>query len=390
MLSPGAVTRRVKAIAVSSEAPAQIDSGAPTAAAGVRGRRIYFVDLLRLVASLQMVHGHTLDALMAESLREGTTYDRWSWGRGLVSVAFMVAAGMSFHLSTLARFDAHRANRHVVRRRFRRGAWLVMLGYLLHFPAGLFSGNPEVVSASLHAFQIADVLQCIGICILVLEAATVFAKSPRQVVYVAAALALTCHALGPLGERLDPNGPFRFAINYVTHQGGSLFPLTPWAGHVFAGVVVGEIALPQGTRTDLDLPLPRLVLCSLAVLAVAGIAELVPWTFVTEQTSRNSQPAFTLLKLGVVLGIISLLAVIGRRITRLPRFLQVLAGESLMLYVFHLLVIYGSGIGLYRMVGHTLSFGAAFGVALVMIASTATVGLGWFRLKKWNEARLGY
>src|SRR5690606_11901834 len=108
-------------------------------------------------------------------------------------------------------------------------------------------------------------------------------------------------ALAPLGERLSPEGPWRFAINYLTHQGGSLFPLTPWAGFVMMGVVVGEIALPNGTRTDPDRPVSRLLALTAATLALAGIAELSPFTWVTEGISRSAEPAFNLTKLGVVL-----------------------------------------------------------------------------------------
>lgn len=358
-----------------------------TGAVGVRGRRIHFVDLLRLLASLQMVHGHTLDALMAEELRSGIVYERWSWGRGLVSVAFMVAAGLSFHLSTLAIFDKHRNDTKKVRKRFRRGLWLIVLGYLLHFPAGAFSGDAAVVTAALNEFQIADVLQCIGICILVLQTCVVVMKKPQHVVWAAATMAVLAFSLAPLGERLSPDGPFRFAINYLTHQGGSLFPLTPWAGFVMSGVVVGEIVLPQGTRTPVEYPLPRLVGVTAVVLLIAGLAHWAPLSLIIESTSRNAHPAFNVMKLGVVLGIISVLGVIGRRIRRLPRFLQILAGESLMLYVFHLMVIYGSGVGLYRLIGHSLSLPEAFMVALGMILLSGTVGLLWFRTKRYARER---
>ena len=74
MLSRSTVTQPVKVI--DARAPEQ---HAPRAAAGagVRGRRIHFVDLLRLLASFQMIHGHTLDALMAEE-----QWCRSKWGEG--------------------------------------------------------------------------------------------------------------------------------------------------------------------------------------------------------------------------------------------------------------------------------------------------------------------
>lgn len=386
VLSPRPVSERAKAIAIA--APAAAPATDRTAgAASVRGQRIHFVDLLRLIASLQMVHGHTMDALLADELRSGAAFDRWSWGRGLVSVSFMFAAGLAYHLSTLARFDQHRSDRGKVLHRFRRAAWLVLLGYLLHFPAAIFGGDASAVAQALRDFAMVDVLQCIGLCIATLELLTLFAKSARQVVTVSAVLGVLAFALAPLGERLDPSGAWRPLVNYLTHQGGSLFPLLPWAGFVFAGVVVGEIALPNGTRTSADTPLPRLVLSAIAVLALALVANLAPFSLAVEETSRNSEPAFNLLKLGVVLAIVTLLAAIGRRITRLPRALQILAGESLVLYVVHLLILYGAGVGLYRTIGHSLPLPAAIATGFAMVAVMVPIGLGWFRLKEWRKER---
>ena len=93
--------------------------------------RVLFVDVLRLLALLQMVNGHTLDAVLALSARQGAGFERYTYARGLVSVAFLVVAGVSFHLTTVARFARHRADAAAIRRRFVRGAQLVVVGYLL-------------------------------------------------------------------------------------------------------------------------------------------------------------------------------------------------------------------------------------------------------------------
>jgi uncharacterized membrane protein len=383
VLSSAAVNGPGKAVAASISAEAL--AGARPAVRAVA--RIHFVDLLRLLGSLQMLHGHSMDAVMAEELRRGAVYDAWSAMRGLVSVAFLLTAGLSYHLSTLARFEQHRANRAKVLYRFRRGAWLVLLGYLLHFPEGILSGDAEIALASLRESAMVDVLQCIGACILTLELLTLFARRSRQVVIASGVLALLAFALAPLGERLDPSGAWRPLVNYVTHQGGSLFPLLPWAGYVFAGVALGEYVLPHGTRTAPEHPTPRLAIAGALVLAIAGLAQLVPITLTDEATSANARPAFTLWKLGFVIAIVLGLALLGRRIRRIPRFLEILAGESLILYVSHLFVLYGVGIGLHRWFGHTLSLWASFAIATAMVFAMSAVGLGWNRFKAWREAR---
>ena len=67
--------------------------------------RVLFVDVVRLCALLQMINGHTLDAVLALSERVGPGFERYRFARGLVSVAFLVVAGIAFFLTTLARFE---------------------------------------------------------------------------------------------------------------------------------------------------------------------------------------------------------------------------------------------------------------------------------------------
>lgn len=337
-------------------------------------RRITFVDLLRLIASFQMVVGHTVDGLLLDELRRGPVFDAWTSVRGLTAASFMVAAGLSFHLSTIARFETHKGDPAAVRRRLKRGALLVALGYLLHAPLAMLWGD---AAAALREFAIADVLQCIGLCILALEGLTLLARKPSQVVWAAGGLAVLFIGLGPLGDTITPDGPWRFALNYVSHRGGSLFPLVPWAGFVFAGVALGALALPRGARTGASVPAPRLALAALGIIAVgAALSQLD-----LEGVSRNARPAFNLIKLGAVVAVVAVLALASRRIARLPRVATILSGQTLALYVSHLMVLYAGGVGLMHLIGHTLSLPAAILAAASMVVGTAAFGLAWHRLE---------
>ena len=107
-----------------------------------RAGRVVVVDALRLLATVQMVEGHTLDAVLALDLRSGAAFELWRWARGLTSVAFLFAAGLSFYLATVRRLDAHLASRAERRRRFTRGATLIGVGYALRAPLGALADEP--------------------------------------------------------------------------------------------------------------------------------------------------------------------------------------------------------------------------------------------------------
>ena len=57
--------------------------------------------------------------------------------------------------------------------------------------------------------------------------------------------------------------------------------------------------------------------------------------------------------------------------------LETISGETLGLYVAHLLILYPSGIGLVHLVGPVLSLPAAMAVAAVLIITSSALVLGW-------------
>ncbi len=347
----------------------------PAMASGARAgsSRVVFVDVLRLVASFQMVQGHTLDALLADAHRSGPIFDAWTWARGLTSVAFLFAAGLSFHLATLARLDAHLGDPAAIRRRLRRGAWLVLLGYLMHAPFAALGGDPHATAAALREASIVDVLQCIGVTLLFLEGLTLALRTPGRIVAAAAVTAVAAVALAPVAAELAPTGPLRPLWQYVTPRGGSIFPLLPWAGHMLAGVVAGAWVAPRGAATPRAVSVRRLLGLGLATMALGLTLD----TF-----------GAGIVKLGAVILGTGAAAAMCSRVRRLPRPLETLAGETLILYVSHVVVLYAAGVGLAHVIGRTVPLPQALATAAVAIVATAVVGLGWNRLKgSWAGRR---
>lgn len=344
---------------------------------GAIARRTVFVDVLRLVATVQMVMGHSIDGLLAEELRDGAIYDGWRWVRGLTSVAFMVAAGMSYYLSTLARFERHKADPSGPARRLRRGALLIGLGYLLHLPVGALGSDPALAAAAWRELAIADVLQCIGVSIVLLEAMTFVARRPGQVVLACALGAAGFFMLAPLADAVDASGPLRPVLNYLTHRGGSLFPLFPWCGYVLAGVVAAYLVIAERSEGVAW----RTLLCALGAAALAMTASSSPLALTFETTMYSAIPSVAAIKLAAVLAVASALAFATQRVERLPRVLTVLAGESLAIYVSHILVLCGAGIGICALVGRTLPLPSAIAVGVAMVLFSMLVALGWHRFK---------
>lgn len=324
--------------------------------------RVVAVDLLRLIASIQMIQGHAIGGLAAPLALAGPLFLPWSFARGLTSVAFLFAAGLAFQLTTLGDLPAHLARPDAVRKRFRRALLLLAVGYVLHLPIG----------TPLAQFLIVDVLQCIGVTLALAELLCVVLRRASLVVASSAALALACVVAAPLCAGIDATGPLGFLLNYVTRTGGSLFPLAPYAADLFVGIVAGAIALPHGGRTPRRTTFSRLALLALLLYAAHTLALRL-------ETPRDPQldASYALLKLAIVVGVCALLVLLTARVRRLPRVLETISGETLGLYVAHLLILYPSGIGLVHLVGPVLSLPAAMAVAAVLIITSSALVLGW-------------
>lgn len=352
-----------------------------------RPPRVWFVDVVRLLASLQMVNGHTIDAVLLPSIEQGPIFDTYNWGRGLVSVCFLMVAGMAFHLSSLARYEHHRRNPAAIRRRFRRALAVIAGGYFLGFPWAATSPDPAQAQLAWTYFLSVGILHNIGAALIMLELLVLASQSARQVVAAAAVLAVLAFALAPAADATLAHGVMHPWLNWISHSGGSPFPLLPWTGNVFAGVVMGWIVLPQGGHTPHRVIWSRLAALAAAVGLVAIAAQASPWTLVQAATHPSARPAFVVSNLATVVALTLLLSIVSAPMQSMPRPLRILSGETLTIYMFHLIVLFGFNLQLARRIGASQTLPQALALAAGMIVLTSGYALAWHRFKAWRHTR---
>lgn len=319
--------------------------------------RVRFVDVLRVVGAFQMVQGHTVDAVLSTAVRTGSVHAGWTWLRGLTAVAFLFAAGISFHLSTVRRFEAHRRDARAVAHRLRRAGMLVLLGYALHLPlAAAWGGVGGDAANSLRRFAAVDILQCIGVSLALLEALVCLLPSRRAFVAACACLGAALLFGAPVTRALVPAGMLAPLVDYVTPLGGSVFPLLPWAGHLCLGVVVGAC---------IDVPLARTRAARLGALGVL----LLACAALARASGAAPSVVDHLGRIAWVTLATSPLA-LADAAARTPAWVRRLGGETLFVYVVHVLFVYGDGVGLAAVVGPTLAPPFAALVALAVTAAS--------------------
>jgi uncharacterized membrane protein len=336
-------------------------------------RRIMFIDLLRLLAAVQMIQGHTLDALLDVELRHGPLFGAWTFTRGLTSTMFLVTAGLACVLAQQASRGAADAGRA---RRVRRAGKLLLIGYALHAPLGVLFGDAP--QAAWRDALAVDVLQCIGVSVALLELLDWLVPGRRLRAALAGALGALCFALAGAAHSIDASGllggPWLPLIDYVTPRAGSLFPLLPFGGFVLWGMAVGLHVLPAQAPLRPGRAAAQLAAWGASSLLVAALlARAFP------ATRAQVGPAACALRLGLVLLLAAALVLALEGRVRLSPLLRRLASETLFLYVSHVLVLYAGHVGLAALVGRRLSVGAALASAGALLALCSGGALAYRR-----------
>ncbi|MEZ5291251.1 MAG: heparan-alpha-glucosaminide N-acetyltransferase domain-containing protein [Vicinamibacterales bacterium] len=361
------------------------DAGpAPADPRPATGGRILFVDLARAVAVLLMIQGHTIDALLHPDFRTSLTYNLWLYLRGLTSCTFLFLSGAAFSLTALRHWDDQRRPSRRSIKRVRRLSFFLALGYFMHFPMGRFVHLPFATDERWRSFFAVDVLQNVAVSLLALQLLIAVTRTPRR-------FAIACGVAGTMVVLATPivfgitwtdHLPL-FVASYFSYQTGTLFPLFPWAGFTLLGATFGVTAGPWATRDHLQ-PLARRLFLGGAVLAIAaGLAGQAGWFEYGVSDWWRASPLSFLQRFGSVLVLLSAVAAIGNRVTRLTPPLQGLAEESLLVYAVHVALLYGSlwTVGLGPWLGPQPPAVVLFW-ALVMLASMTLLALVWNNIER--------
>jgi len=359
--------------------------------------RVVFLDLARAVATLMMLQGHTADALLGAAYRTGTLFEAWSAVRGLTSPAFLLVSGFAFGVVTVR--DIGRARlAEISRRRLRRFGFFLLLGYALHFPAANLAGLPAVTPDGWRAFISVDILQCIAASLALLQLVATAVRTPRAFTAASLGLVVMVYALAPWLWRLGSDLPLpEFLAAYLVPATGSIFPLFPWLAYCALGAALGTAYAADGTTAS-GLRLARrlapvgagMLALSLAVRATAMEIPVMEALLVSGPSPVR--PSQFLFQAGWVCLVLALLAALSDTVRgrRLP-VLQAFARESLVVYVVHLPLVYGSAwnYGLRQRVGASLPPAAVVACVLLMWGAMALLALQWSGLKARSPVAAG-
>jgi uncharacterized membrane protein len=317
-------------------------AASPAAGASPKSGRFPFIDALRGLAVVFMMETHTVNALLDQGLKRGALFGALTYVNGLVAPAFLFCAGLGFAIFLGRKNDDVVRLGPASRAYLGKCLFIVFLGYSLHLP--YFSLGTMLTSgreAWVAALQV-DVLQVIGVTLILLLLLAVAVRPDRW--RTAAAAVLTAVAVGwwyAVPATVADSLP-DWARAYVSREHSPLFTIVPWAGFLTAGFLAGrrfavESAAGRETETMRLFAVAAAVTVVAAGAASAFTGKLYPpgdfWYWSAE---------YFLLRLGSVgLVMCGLWFVLRKGGGRGARALELFGRESLPVYYIHLIIVYG-------------------------------------------------
>ena len=379
------------AIAAAIDPPAGADQATGKPAAG---KRWIALDWFRFTAVVLMVQGHTFTALVEEAVKPLKWYRHHNFVHGYTAPMFLFAGGLAFGVTTFRRWEDHTRFTKKSRQRIGRYLWMWLIGYALHLPTRDLWSLTSLAPEDLHKFARIDALQHIGATLIFCELLVMVLRNRRAVVATAAVLGTAVVMLGPWVWRIRVEQwlPTMLAA-YVNNSAGSLFPLVPWSGFIFAGLVSAHLlgdpdrhggGLGLGVRFGIA---GALLMWVPVLIQRNGFDPFGPHNF------WRTSPYFFAWRLGNVISLLAALCVVQHLYVKwkkdrppgaINRIVSIMAAETLAIYVVHLMILYGSVLnrGLTEKWSLALSIPQATLLFLVFFVAMGFIGWIWFRAKK--------
>jgi len=307
--------------------------------------RVVFLDLLRAFAVLNMVQGHTIDILLGSQFRDlnNPIFLLWFSNRGLTAPIFMFSAGTTFMYLFRLQKVSFGENPRVIRG-IKRALSLIGLGYLLRYPTPTLIYFKNVTAAQWDVFFVVDVLQLIGFGLLyILLLAYIAEKMKVSDYFVFIAGVLIIIFLYPISEGITWTNYFHKALaGYFSSGTHSNFPLFPWLSYLAAGSFLGSYLAKNPTVFRTTKFSFRLLGAGAGLLFLALVGNFVEVAINGESKFWTISPNLVFYRLGLVISFTSLITLIALKINTIPKVLILLGRNTLLIYVVHLIILYGS------------------------------------------------
>lgn len=308
--------------------------------------RLAALDLARCLAMFLMVQGHVVFQITdPETLNpSGTIYSIWTFIRGLTAPVFLMVSGAVQVFANKRDEISGKVKPKHITRRVTTAFMLIGMGHLLTFPATRLFHLPFLNYPSWLKFFQVNILQLIGVSILILLIFFLLIKTDKLFFYATLSMGLLIFFLTPLVRAIDmyeylPD----FVAAYFSKKHGSIFTIFPFTGFLFIGAAFGTLIKLRPPEKRLNYILKFSLIAGIIISALSYPIFIYlnsPQTSFIQIQETNS--GLQILRLGLVFIFLFFAVLLYKKTKRLSGWYSLFGKRALFVYVIHLLMIYGT------------------------------------------------
>lgn len=312
------------------------------------------LDLFRFAAVVLMIQGHVFYEVVSEGVRGSWWYGYHGYVHGFTAPIFLFSSGIAFGITTLGKWDAHTRLGKTVYKRFERYLMIIGIGYVIHLHQLSLSWLLSLPPERLARVTSVDALQHIGMVLIFAEGLVLILRNKRLYLCVVAILSALAIFSAPFVWAADVSALPSPVAAWINNSTGSIFPIVPWCGFLLAGILTARFVhtrrLKKPGLRQLFLPL---ALMAAALIIFGDFMAHSSFDPYPEHNFWKTSPWFFFIRLGGVLGLLSFLCLIESLLVKrmqtnkkmpVVRFIQIVGTQTLVLYVAHLMLLYGTGV----------------------------------------------
>ncbi|MCS6808553.1 MAG: heparan-alpha-glucosaminide N-acetyltransferase domain-containing protein [Bacteroidota bacterium] len=355
--------------------------------------RLAFIDIMRGIACVWMIETHVVNACLSWQYRGGWFFTMLNTSNGYVSVSFIFCAGAGFWLAASRKVAEYKAFQPSLWQYVRRLGFILMVAYWLHVPTISLGKYLIAPPERQNLLWICDVLHTIVIASCIALALLLVVPTLKQLRWVFVGVALVFIYAAPLVWQLEPDTFLPRVLGaYISRPPAAAFPLFPWCAYFFMGAALTAFFMESSDRRKF----------AQRSAWIACVTPFVVMTFLWTGWNRVfdygwtdnwylCSPGNVLFRVSGSILLFSMLYLWQERIVKWSVFgrtpaswLQLMGQESLFVYVFHLMIVYGSpaNLGLSYFVSGVLRPFAVIVITLAVIVAVYVLMEQWHTAKK--------
>jgi len=341
-----------------------------------------------------MIETHVVNALLIPEIRLESFFFIVNFINGLVAPSFLFCAGFGLAIVLQKRWNDFLTFQPSLWKYFWRLFYILLLGYCLHIPYFSLTKMLQPLSEQdWNNFFQADILHTIAVSLFVLVCLVLLIRKECTSISWWTILGLFFVFLAPMIRNLDLSSLPLWLRGYLTTQFHAQFPLFPWSGFVIAGALTGYWYLYYKKREQSILWMESLAWYAMLAIILSLLMEFFPITLYPHHNFWNSSPEFFFVRLGIVLLLLFFFWKLELNHRIQPSSPIILFGQqSLIVYVVHLLIVYGDDekLSMVKRWGKTMNFAECLGLSLALIVAMYLLAFGWHWLKGRNKKTANY